>query len=272
MSDSLGPRSTRHTLNKEAERAITEVASRHLLALYFPEQGQPEFRSGFYVVSGGKHFVVSASHELAAENIKNVDGVPRASQALEKVRYPKDRNWDTDKSPGKPFKLPIRAFRLTPENPLDLLLMEVDPLPEFFGWLKPYDLSKAQLTLPAVESAVMGFGWPSEYAKTRQVAKDVVQASLSLKTHATFIKKPETSLSNYDPNYHFVMMHNDRQPIHPRGMSGGPIWKIILPDTVVWNPEDAIELVGVQSGYYEQSKLLKATQIKYVLEVIRDMA
>lgn len=267
--DPIGPRSGHNAINKEAERALTEYVSRFTLALYFPGRND-QYRSGIYCALDKHHFVVTASHELHEAQVKDVDGISRARQVLEKDPYPKERPWSKDKRPGERFKLLVQSFRLTPEDPLDLLVMDVDPLPRCEGWLEPYDLANAVTTVPTTSEPVLGIGYPVEHAKMRQAGPNVVELRASLLTHGTFIREPSPRPDNYDPLYHFLMMHNDKKRIHPRGMSGGPIWKIPSTEVTIWSPTGA-QLVGVQSSYYTRLELLKATKVEHVIRLAREL-
>jgi len=48
--------------------------------------------------------------------------------------------------------------------------------------------------------------------------------------------------------------------------------KLCLPEAPLWNPEDAIQLIGVQSGHYADVNQLKATQIHYVKEIMKALS
>ena len=51
-------------IDREGERALTEYLSRHLLALHFPKQDKPEWRSAFYVSHKG---AISLSSQLPSK-------------------------------------------------------------------------------------------------------------------------------------------------------------------------------------------------------------
>lgn len=269
IPDPIGPRSGHIVINTEAERALTEYVARFTLALYFPGKNN-QYRSGIYCALDAHRFVVTASHELEEAQVRDVDGISRARQALEKEPYPKDRPWSKDKRLGQRFKLPIHRFRLTPADPLDLLVMEVAGLPDCEGWLEPYDLGNALTSVPSTTEPVLGIGYPVEHAKTRQAGPKVVELRASLLAHGTFIREPSPPPDNFDPQYHFLMMHNDKKRVHPSGMSGGPVWKIPTSDATIWSPTRA-QLVGVQSSYYTRLELLKATKVEHVISLAREI-
>ena len=123
--------------------------------------------------------------------------------------------------------------------------------------------------LPDEETPVFGIGYPSATSRVRGESGNVVKVRLSIQTHPTLIRQPESDLPNYDPEAHFLMMHNDKGKgyMDLRGMSGGPIWEIPQTPTTIWSPSIA-RLIGVQIAYYSRARLLKATRIQAVIDLL----
>ena len=256
-------------IDREGERALTEYLSRHLLALHFPKQDKPEWRSAFYVSYKGVHAVVTAAHELNESHVEGVYGVPRPDQALEKEKYPKDRPWYKDLRPGRQFDLPVRRHRMSPEDSEDVLLIEVDPISDLQGQVKAYDIGEANRDLPDLKTPVFGMGYPGATARVHNVGQNGVIVRLTIQTHATYLRQPESELLGFDPSVHFLMMHNDKKHMDLRGMSGGPIWELPQTPVAIWSPSVA-RLIGMQIAYYPSPKLLKATKIGTVINLLEE--
>lgn len=266
MTDPIGARSQRYAESLQVQQAFAEFTLRRVLAVTFPI-GRPEYRSAFYATLEGAHFVITASHFLEESHIHDVKAVARVRQGLIPVKDPKERPWWEDRYPGRSFAVPLKAFRWTEADPLDLLVMRVDPLPSFEGWLEAYDLSKPSVKLPADGPMMVG-GYPIDHAKMRPLPDPKgVQARLSYYTYATGFGDSD-GIHPYDPKYHFLLKY-EKADIRAQGLSGAPVWRLNLEYMDFWRPNP--ELIGVQSSVYKQNKVLKAVRIEHAVKLAKEM-
>jgi len=92
----------------------------------------------------------------------------------------------------------------------------------------------------------------------------------------------ETSALDYQPDLNFdIYLEYDPRKIHdvntdnilpditPQGMSGCGVFEVPIDHKdKIWNASD-IKLIGIQSSYYPGNKLLKATKIEHLFEILK---
>jgi len=90
---------------------------------------------------------------------------------------------------------------------------------------------------------------------------------------SVFDYQPDLNLDiylEYDPRkIHDVNTDNILPDIRPQGMSGCGVFEVpIERKNKIWSPSD-IKLIGIQSSYYPRNKLLKATKIEHLFEILK---
>src|SRR6185503_1318079 len=123
---------------EQAKQALSEFISDSVLCLAFSKpHGAGSLRTGLYATLGGKHFVITAGHELEVAHLDDFTYQPRPPYTWVQPKDPRG-----GKIPDPWLKTPT-AHVLDREilgDPQDLLVMRVDPLPSRRGWVVPYDL------------------------------------------------------------------------------------------------------------------------------------
>jgi hypothetical protein len=213
-----------------------------------------------------QHFVVTAAHviKLAHEHDKTI-GISGDSNSLISVHG----NWisSTSDSEDDPFDV---AIYLLPDNTIQRLSQ--------FRFFRLADVNFSEQSKTTIFTV---FGHPEIWSLPSHNEKEKVQLKGLEYTACTYERSNE-ALIGYDHRYHLLLDAEAKQvtwtdgsvaefrrkdgtdatfPLDLKGMSGGPVWTIgdldIPPQS--W-PRVAPSLVGVQTGVYQPSQVIRVTR------------
>jgi hypothetical protein len=270
--DPIGERTASYNIHSRSTEALREHCSKCVLGLRF--KGTRGYRTGVYVSLEKRSFVISAGHYLTDKHLTEIEAVARAEAPFVDSKDPR-KDWQKVTRLAVPFRLHVRDARIL-LGAQDLLILRVDSLPDKDGYLQRFDLDSCSLRPPNPSEELMVVGYPESTAvAVRRYPQNNIQLRLSLHFHFTEIAKPSRLLNDYSPHWHFLLNLQAKKfgrPIQlsPGGMSGAPVWRMPESDGPVWTPSHA-ELVGVQTGIYDHSKLIKATRIRHAIIAARKM-
>ena len=117
-------------------------------------------------------------------------------------------------------------------------------------------------------------GYPGERSRFDEVARGVSSRSLPYGAVEQLTGLPPTAKAhNFALNYDLANIQTPQGPlaelVDPHGLSGCGIWRIGIDggSASSWRPQDCL-LVGVQIEYHENEKLLLATNISEVIDLL----
>jgi hypothetical protein len=159
--------------------------------------------------------------------------------------------------------LDVRRFYSDDED--DLVLLEINPTLELFKNYNFYHITLNIEVLPKVDTKICLIGFPRELIRTR---RDGSVSSFPYCLGSRVLKKTFNA-DEYHKKKHFLIEGNidDKQSINHKGLSGCGIWAYIpIKPQEVWTTN--FRLLGVQIGMYKEGKVLKATRIERVIELL----
>jgi hypothetical protein len=244
------------------------------LGVHFPPDTGT--RSAVYVEIDSRHFVITASHLLEKDKIKEVWAVPRPQSPITQVSNPKTSPVPTLK-PGRQFQLPIQGMRYE-ADPLDLLVMRVKPLQDQGGYLRSFKLADSSPSALRGGQHVQIIGFPEDYYISLQKGPNTgLQRRLSMYLHMTErAKEPKSTILGYNRKLHILLNLDSTRfgpmKVDPKGLSGGSAWRMKIARRVseIWTPSSA-DLLGIQTGCYRGAKLLKITRIDEAIRLAREI-
>lgn len=258
-------------INKQAEKALWERLAYYSIAVIGKEdvRGIPEHGTGVPICYKGKYFIITCSHIIRGVAENKLRFVPRTEEAL----VHKEKNELVEGMKDKKFRytemmsLPIKTIHLASPACIDLAAIELDDTIKKNNLnLCFFNLCSDNVKAPEVKLRVHLMGFAGEIAKPFE-DKNINKRGfvLFLLKEVTEIMEGNISLNNFYPEHHFFMKYyGDYQP---EGMSGCGIWafekKIFSP---IWHV--APNLVGIQSGCYRPSKLLKGEKIDNLFQLL----
>ncbi len=260
MMDSYGMRS-------QALDAIEEALTYSTLGIS-PDDGENDVGSCVALSYEGKKFIVTARHVVEGKDHHDFrfyfrDDEPQRRitiKELTSIQTMSGRQW---------IRIPVATIILSDEiDDLALLLIDQD---YNLKNLRFYNLHSESIIYEEGRDLVL-FGFAQELIRT---AENIYTGERGYALISCFewrsIISATKPLNNYDPSKHFLMefYHDDQGIASPKAMSGCGVWipkKLSKPG--IWVPEDNITLCGIQSSWYEDSRILKATKIERLLALL----
>jgi hypothetical protein len=228
----------------------------------------------------GKAFIVTARHVI--DDIeKDLGFSPKELQVGTRSPKPLKVNFS-----GKiPERLPDVGRNETKTFPIDdvptshdlddLALLRLRGVPSDYDPLR-FHLVDAKGVSPDIGAGVLVVGHPSQELFTPDLGKQEMRmATGTYALEAYVVVYKERGLIEFDPSRHYLVdfkTGGDSKEYlqNPKGMSGAGVW--LLPPSVrrdqIWDGSRA-RLAGIQSTWYKRVKLLKATRIERLLELLR---
>ncbi len=258
-------------IENSAADALLEVISHHTVCITSVRKDH-QHGTGVAICVLGKYFIITAGHVIKNEDPTSLRFLGRSETPL--VNVAKEEIGDTIekcKFPTHPVALPI-ARHFISDSGADIGILEIDPnvpTEKTFQFHKIKDINQK---VPK-EGAVVLFGFPGELAqwvKHRETGK--VGNLVVPWAEFTQISKPSNNISSsFDERIHFLLdypVSTGEFGVNPHGMSGGGVWsyKKIGKSGEIWAP--SISLIGIEHTWDKLRKLLKATRIEWILEMI----
>lgn len=175
----------------------------------------------------------------------------------------------------------ISITRTLTSEPLDdLAVLVIDPSIVPSPHLRFHRIQDDRRT-PDVDSYVVLFGLPSELLRLVGPLKEKSTARVGYMTFGNFewrtiIEEECHDLENFDSTRHFLIdfseeINSEEYVTHPRGMSGCGVWTYpMFTKAELWDPTK-VELVGVQSSWYKDRRLMKAIKIERLLALLKGL-
>jgi hypothetical protein len=214
---------------------------------------------------GGRFFFVSAAHVFAAPG----DG--GTLHVIGDSRNVKPRLDDvvggTDSSSPHP-----------PKGRIDVAFVEVSSAEvERLGGAAAVQMDKVDVDESLKpRGRYLALGYPG--SKTKVHYREGTLKVNPFAYHAGRAEPEIYAALGYSPNTHLILDYDrdsvswtdqvERQGPHPRGMSGGGIWRVRNVDPEPPSPADA-KLLAILIEYYAEQRVIVATRIAVVLEGIR---
>ena len=169
--------------------------------------------------------------------------------------------------------LPIQRIVLSSdEDDLALLAISNDEVKKHR--VIPYVFEKGA-TSPSAGEQMMVVGFPDQLVKSAINRAGEQGAGALAFAYVTRISGKDFQHDKYRPESHFLLTfdqpQDDMEITAPRGMSGGGVWipPGFPPTDRIWNPGE-IKLAGIQVGWFETSKLLKAVRIERLATLLSE--
>jgi hypothetical protein len=126
---------------------------------------------------------------------------------------------------------------------------------------------------PGISIVIMGY--PGEIVVSpREGPTGLAGYEILLNVEWRFVVEPVIGLSGFNPTKHFLVdfsedTHSKGFVAHPAGMSGSGIWTYsAFEQDNVWYSTNML-LVGIQSSWYRQSRLIKGVRIGRLLHLLQ---
>jgi hypothetical protein len=167
---------------------------------------------------------------------------------------------------------------LTSEPLDDLAVLVIDPSFVPSPHLRFHQIQDDRRT-PDVGSYVVLFGLPSELLRLVGPLEEKSTGRMGYMTFGNFewrtiVKGECHDLENFNPTRHFLIDFygetiSEEYVTHPGGISGCGVWTYPpITKAEVWDPTK-VELVGVQSSWYKERRLMKAIKIERLLALLK---
>jgi len=261
-------------IDEEAAKALGEYAASCSVIITSETTGF-EHGTGVAVRYRNSDYIVSAAHVLTEEPNNDkilIIGRPDSSmKEVEKGEIPGAFFGGTrgkiNSSTGTHVSIIERLFR---KELGDIAALKIENAEKVLPYTRFHDLDSQGATHLAIGTPVVIFGFPGEIALQVQhrVTGQRGVAAFPYCTWQTIVDLPDT-LDHLDPDVDFVTDFTDNEKTcDPRGMSGGGAWTIPkIQDGKLWSPNQT-RLLGIQSGFYRNRKLLRLVRLESVLSLL----
>lgn len=254
--------SSKKIVNAQAEKALWERLAYYSIAVIGKEHG-----TGVPIIYKGKYFIITCEHvikNIAKNELRFILRTEKALVHKEKNKLAEGMK-DKDFRYNEMMELPIKAIHSGFSVCIDLAAIELNDTIKK-NKLEFLNLCNENVKAPEINLSVCLMGFAGELAKPFEDKKAHKKGFvLFLLEETTEIIGGNVSLENFYPEHHFFMKYYG--DYFPEGMSGCGVWtfekKISSP---IWHV--APKLVGIQSGYYRQSKLLKGEKIDNLFKLL----
>lgn len=255
--------------NQLVQQALVEAAARHTVAVV-PHEGI-ELATGVCVRFGEGLWIVTAKHAVNEWGTKNLYFIPRPPAPLVLGNTTDiSRNLGTLKAIAR-IRLPIGHYREAADE-LDLAAFRIDePMQTMeFHVLDP------EKTSPSSGEQVLIFGLVAQTMRevTHVPSGETGWAVFPFADWPTPVEYTGSNLLSYSSDLHFLMDFPLATPpqdydTEPGGLSGAGIWRLPLRlrQGRVWDPREIV-LCGVQTSWYREHRLLKATRVEPLVELL----
>jgi hypothetical protein len=254
-------------------KEICDFLGNYTIAFFGYQNGKVlQCGSGVLFRLGDAHFILTAAHvvNLAIPGaIPDFEATPMAAGAGLKAS----------------LGVPLDGFRiLRAHDPVDLAIIELTDVKatEIKGEKKFLNLSHFDLThkLPADEIYFI-LGYPFVESVTDMERKTVEAGIHGFFTTPYLFDREDLPSDEHDTAIHFVFDHTPADirdyelpsPDFPKpgGISGCGMWRLNARgnEPEKWRPEDA-KLIGIDHGYYKDNRVIIGTQIRHVVQLLRD--
>lgn len=251
-------------------QAVLEAVAWHTVAIV-PEK-RLELATGVCLRFRDEYWVVTAGHAIKAWGLDRVFFITRPPVTLlTAAKGDLVRRFREEGSAHERFRPTIVGY-VESDVVEDLILLR---LAEPEGGIQFHALETA-ISSPTVGEQVLIFGLPMETARN---ATDAVSGEKAGMVFFTFdwlpvVDRSEQDFMDYDPRVHFLVDFPEGPDptdyvTEPHGLSGAGLWRPPrpAPKDRIWNPR-TVTLVGIQTGWYSRSRLLKATRIERVVDLL----
>ena len=255
-------------MEENMKQAIAEAVDWHsvVIDVSLASGEGPKWGTGALIKTAGKIFIVACRHVVKPQ-YKNEDlrflYRPNSTLIFEnKEEVRKVPFHKIDKAYSR--TIPV-AKRFYSDETDDLALIELDPSTDGIK-----DLLFSQVTItnsktPKVSTQVFLMGFSEELA--RKVTKHGDRAVFPY-FEATKITDKKISSDDFDTKRHFLIdFAINEASVDPHGLSGCGVWSRLPPEKDrVWTAN--IYLIGIQTGYFKENQVLKATKIERLINLL----
>lgn len=230
--------------------------------------------SGVAVKHGDKEYILTAAHVLAdkPDNSKlrilgRGDGPLQMMRGKEELADAIRRNIPIKFSTASSVTV---VRRLTAED-VDIAALEVMNLRAELPHTSLHDLShQAEVVTLPPDTPVKIFGFPGELAQTYE-QRSTGRRGVSVFPHITdqAVLHLSRAPGKIDPMTYFITDFDyPKDQCDPHGMSGCGGWNFPLPaKNQIWSP-NSTQLLGIEIGQYEVSKILQFVHVGRVLRLL----
>jgi hypothetical protein len=219
----------------------------------------------------GYNLIVTARHVL-----ESVDLGGRRIIKKKNAPLPREAKKDLPELLAKQsrIKIPSTQILISKSSDDDLAVLFVDASCLTRQNVRFHELDDTRNTPePGVIIVIMGY--PVENAVSpREEPASCAGYEILLNVEWRFVVEPVIGLSGFNPTKHFLIdfsedTHSKGYVTHPAGMSGSGIWMYpAFEQDNVWYSTNML-LVGIQSSWYRQSRLIKGVRIGRLLHLLQ---
>lgn len=235
-----------------------------------------EHGTGVAVQYGNENYILTAAHVLKGEPDNEkimIIGKPDAPLKL----LPKKQQFTETVFKGNQGRVATSVAthisitdRLVNNDGADIAALKVQNSHKVLPHTVFHNLSDQGETHISVGEAVSIYGFPGELAQKVEHRITGRQGMAGF-PHVTLqaVREISDAPEPLDPSIDLIIDFTyDEETCDPRGMSGCGAWSIpSLKEGKIWSPHES-QLLGIQSGFYPKSKLLKFVRIEHVLNLL----
>lgn len=259
-------------IENEGFKALTEYIGSCTVVITSTTEGF-EHGSGVAVRYANQDYIITAAHVLDNEPDKNILTIGRSDKPF--IEVPKNRLKDAvfNSSYGNPLSATPTHIcieeRILGKSGEDIAALKVRNTAESLPYTIFHNLTDQGKTKINIGEIVNIYGFPGE------IGQQVKNRVTKQKGYAVFphieqrkIRSNSDYPDNSDPEVYIIIdFACDDKSCDPKGMSGGGIWSIPkLQEGQLWS-SDKSQLLGIQSAFHRNSKLLKAVRLERILSL-----
>lgn len=258
------------TLREHARTAIEEAVAWYTVAIdvSLASENGPNWGTGSLIQLEKRLFILTCRHVVEPQyEEKGLRFLYRNDNSLRFVEKDDIKKWPIHKiDKAYPQTVPI-INRFYSDEIDDLVLLEIDSSsPEIKDW-KFHQVAHPDLKTPMANTQVFLMGFSIELARTVTKHGD---KGLFLYFDATKIIEKDVYSKQFDTQKHFLIDFTiNEDSVDPHGLSGCGVWSCVqLEKDKLWTAN--LYLCGVESAYFEKSRVLMVTKVERLLQMIND--
>ena len=231
--------------------------------------------SGVAVKYANQYYILTAAHVLKDEpdNKKiRIIGKPDAPIKIVHKDHLPNAIFSRTSGPlaySTAVSLPIDE-RIIGNDDEDIAALEIHDAEKYLPHTIFHDLSSQGETRNSAGEIVNIFGFPGEIAQFVEHRMTREQGNIAFpQFQQREIRQIIDAPCELDPAVWFVTEYSfEDNTCNPKGLSGCGIWNIPkVKDNKIWSPQQS-QLLGIQSAFYPDSKLLKVIRIERIIKLL----
>ena len=152
----------------------------------------------------------------------------------------------------------------------DIAALKIYDAAKYLPYTSFHDLSSQGDTKISVGETVNIFGFPGEIAQFVEHRMTSKQGNIAFSQfQQQEVRQISDAPCELNPDVYFITDYSfDDNTSAPKGLSGCGVWNIPkVTDNKIWSPQQS-QLLGIQSAFYPDSKLLKVIRIERIIKLL----